>query len=140
MVPDFSRVKSAELSPRAKRECINKEWCQTLVWSRVQSWQRGIASTKSGARLWWGQERRAEPAGNGGVNKQRVVSDSGRVKSVELSPRERGSASTKSGFRLWWGQERRADPTGKVGLHQQRVVPDFGRVKSAELSPRAMEE
>ena len=128
-MPDFGGVKSAELSPRAKRECINKEWCQTLVGSRVQSWQRGIASTKSGARLWWGQERRAEPAGNGGVNKQRVVPDSGRAKSVELSPRERGSASTKSGSRLWWGQERRAEPTGKEGVHQQTGVLDSGRVK-----------
>ena len=37
MVPDFGGVKIAELSPRAIMECINKEWCQTLVGSRAQS-------------------------------------------------------------------------------------------------------
>ena len=74
------------------------------------------------------------------MNKQRVVPDSGRVKSVELRQRERGSASTKCGSRLWWGQERRAEPTDKEGVHQQRVVSDFGGAKSAELSPRAMRE
>ncbi len=36
VVLDSGGVKSAELSPRAKRECINKEWGQTLVGSRVQ--------------------------------------------------------------------------------------------------------
>ena len=69
---------SAEQIPRAKRECINKEWCQTFVGSRAQSWKRGSASTKSGARLWWGQG--AEPAGKKGVHQQRVVPDFGRVK------------------------------------------------------------
>ena len=28
-VPDFGKAKSAEKRPRAKRECNNKEWCQT---------------------------------------------------------------------------------------------------------------
>ena len=48
--------------------------------------QRGSASTKSSARLWWGQECRAEPTGNEGVYQQREVLDTGRVKSAELSP------------------------------------------------------
>ena len=54
VVPDSGRVKSAERSPRAKRKCINKEWSQTLVGSRV--------------------------AGKEGVHQQRVVSDFGGVK------------------------------------------------------------
>ena len=36
-VPDFGGVMSAELSPRAMRECINKERCLTLAGSKVQS-------------------------------------------------------------------------------------------------------
>ena len=65
MVPDFSRVKSAELSPRAKRECINKQWCLTLVGSKCK----------------------VEPMGKEGLHQQRVVPDFGGVKSAELSPR-----------------------------------------------------
>ena len=64
-MPDFGGVKSAELSPRVKWECINKEWCHTLVGSKC----------------------RAEPTGREGLHQQRVVLDSGGVKSAELSPR-----------------------------------------------------
>ena len=49
--------------------------------------KRGSASTKSSARLWWGQECRAEPTGKEGVHQQRVVPDFGGVMSAELSPR-----------------------------------------------------
>ncbi len=66
MVSDFGGVMRTELSPRAERECINKEWCQTLVGSKC----------------------RAEPTGKVGVHQQRVVPNFGRVKSAELAKRE----------------------------------------------------
>ena len=76
VVPDSGEAK--ELSPREKRECINKEWSQTLVGSKC----------------------RAEPMGNEGVHLQRVVPDSGWVKVQSWARGQRGSASTKSGPRL----------------------------------------
>ena len=79
MVSDSDRVKSAELSESAKRECINKEWCKTLVGTRVQSWAHrklGSVSTKSGVRLLW-------------------------VKSEELSPWTMRECKHKGGARLW---------------------------------------
>ncbi len=70
---DTGRVKSAELSLRAMRECKDK----------------------NGDRLWWDQEHRAEPTGKEGVHQQREVLDTGRVKSAELSPRAKRECINK---------------------------------------------
>ena len=71
MVTDFGRIKSAELNSRAIRGSAStkSKVVPEFVGVRLQNrahGQRGSASTKSGARLWWGQERRAEPTGKFG--------------------------------------------------------------------------
>ena len=71
VVSDFGGVMSTELSPRAERECNNKEWCRT------------------------GSNCRAEPTGKVGVHQQRVVPDFGGVKSAELSPRAKRECINK---------------------------------------------
>ena len=70
----------------------------------MQSWQRGSASTKIGARL-------------------------GRIKSAELSPRAKRECMNKEWCMTLVGSKCKVEPIGKEGLNQQRVVPDFGRVK-----------
>ena len=122
VVQDFSRVKSAELKPREKRECIKME--PHLGGVRVQTY----------------------PTSKEGVHQQRVVPDSSRVKSARAE-----SMGKESGARLWWGQERRPEPramrecikmepqlgrvrvqtypTSNEEVHQQRGVPNFCWVK-----------
>ena len=55
-----------------------------------------------------------------------MVSDSGRAKSAELSPRAKMECIDKGGARLWWGQEYRTEPTGNEGVHRQLEGQDFG--------------
>ena len=77
VVQNFSRVKSAELKPWEKRECIKME--PHLGGVRVQTY----------------------PTSKEEVHQQRVVPDSGRVKSA------------------------RAESMSKEGVHQQRTVSDL---------------
>ena len=61
-----------------------------------------------------------------GVHQQRVVTDSGRVKSAELTPRAIRECIKKEAH--LGGVRVQTYPTSKEGVHQQRVVPDFGRI------------
>ena len=67
--------------------------------------------------------------GKEGVHQQRVVPDSGRVKSAELSPWAKRECINMEPY--LGGVRVQTYPTSKEGVHQQRVVPDSSRVKSA---------
>ena len=87
VVPDFTRVKTAELKPREKRECIKME--PQLDGFRVKNYPTG----KEGVH-----EQREE------LQTQRVVPDFGRAKRAELSLRAKEGVH-KNGTTTRWVQD-----------------------------------